>query len=92
MIDIKLNPTSNESRWKSVKNGDFLLIEGTAEHPIPNGLYRAFIMHNSYFLVPMFEYDFPADMFPYFISTENNPTYPTIVNTVNKISIEVQIA
>ena len=94
-VNINLKPSTNVSKWESVNSGDFLVLEGTPEHPIPSGLYRVFIIKNvepphnkDIFLIPIFEGPFADNMFPYVMS---NLPLPTIVHKVNKINIEVEV-
>lgn len=98
-VNINFRPTSNETKWKSVKNGDFAVIEGTQDHPIPSGLYRIFVVQQemdppaegfaiNYLLVPMFDGPFSQGMFPYML-TES--PFPSIKQVVNKVHIEVEV-
>ena len=94
-ININIKSVDNKIKWNSVKNGDFLFLEGIPEHPIPSGLYRTFVLNpkaanESFFIMPMFEGEFPENMFPYLIT--DTVAYPKILNTITKISIDVEIA
>ena len=92
-VNINIKPPTNESRWLSVASGDFLLIKGTSEHPIPDGLYRVFIVKaesQSIFLTPLFDGDFPDNMFPY-IFEQGIPDLPVITEKIHSVTIEIQL-
>lgn len=106
-VNITYFETSNETKWKSIiKNGDFAVIEGTPEHPIPEGLYRVFLLPReqdldlvpnvpnvqqyNYLLLPMFDGPFLDNMFPYMIDAEG--VLPPIKQIVTKILIEAQVS
>lgn len=90
-VNINLKQTSNEDRWLSIKSGDFAIIAGTNEHPIPEGLYRVFSVptddHSQWFITPMFGESFEDGMFPYMVC---NPP-PLIKQTVHRVHIEVEV-
>jgi hypothetical protein len=94
-VNINFKPSSNESKWEYVKSGDFVILEGTPEHPIPNDLYRVFIISEdgppairNVFIIPMSSGPFTENMFPYMLSAF---PYPTIIQKVNAINIEVEV-
>lgn len=98
-VNINFRPTSNETRWNSIKNGDFAVVEGNNQHPIPMGLYRIFtipaesqinpeVKQQNFLAIPMFDGPFQDGMFPYMIS--ENP-FPLIKQIVNKVHIDVEI-
>lgn len=102
-ININFKPISNESKWKSIVNGDFVVIENSPTHPIPSGVYRIFIipvnaenldpsissftLPKQFIIVPMFDGPFEIGMFPYIITQP----YPNIKQLINKIHIEAEI-
>lgn len=94
-VSVNFKPSTNESKWTALKSGDFVVLEGTQEHPIPNGLYRVFIVvepepphHRTLFIVPLFDGPFQENMFPYIL---NNFPLPTLVQRVSKINIEAEV-
>jgi hypothetical protein len=93
-VNVNLKPSTNVSKWESVKSGDFAMLEGTPEHPIPAGLYRIFIItdaettQRNIFVVPLFDGPFDETMFPYML---NNFPLPTMTQKVGKVNIEVEI-
>lgn len=94
-VNINFKPFTNEAKWVSLNSGDFVVLEGTPEHPIPAGLYRVFIItepeppHNkTIFVVPLFDGPFEGNMFPYML---NNFPLPTITQRVSKINIDVEV-
>jgi hypothetical protein len=83
-------------------NGDFVVIEGSPEHPIPSGVYRVFTIpvsgeqiimageqrvEKQFIIVPLFDGPFEIGMFPYMV----NQPYPIIKQLINKIHIEAEI-
>lgn len=98
-VNINFKPSTNNSKWETVKSGDFVVLEGTPEHPIPQGLYRVFIIteiptepiptlhHKNIFVIPMFDGPFNENMFPYMLS---NFPLPTLIQKINRINIEVE--
>jgi hypothetical protein len=98
-VNINFKPSTNNSKWETVKSGDFVVLEGTPEHPIPQGLYRVFIIteipteaiptppHKNIFVIPMFDGPFDENMFPYMLS---NFPLPTLIQKINRINIEVE--
>jgi hypothetical protein len=95
MVNINYKQSTNVTKWESVKTGDFVMLEGTPEHPIPQGLYRIFIITEpeppnpkSIFIVPLFDGPFENNMFPYLL---NNFPLPTMVQKVNKVMIEAEV-
>jgi hypothetical protein len=95
-IQINLHPSTNASKWESVKSGDFLVLDPVPEHPIPHGLYRIFIIGNedesqgkTLFIIPMFDGPFEDNMFPYMIA---NPPPPTIVHKITKIKVDAEVS
>ena len=102
-VNINFRPPTNNSKWESVKSGDFVVLEGTPEHPIPQGLYRIFIItdipteaipilpHKNIFIIPMFDGPFDENMFPYmFPYMLSNSLLPTLIQKINRINIEVE--
>jgi hypothetical protein len=92
-IQINYTPKTNESLWESVKNGSFVVIIGNEVHPLPEGLYRIFIVdepEKTWILIPMFDGEFAAGMFPYMMAGEFN-TFPTIKNLISKININAEV-
>lgn len=94
-VNVNFKPSTNISKWESIKSGDFAVLEGTPEHPIPAGLYRAFIITESeppnlrnIFIVPMFDGPFEESMFPYML---NNFPLPTLVQKANRVSIDAEV-
>lgn len=94
-VNINIKQITDNSKWETVNSGDFVILEGTPEHPIPHGLYRVFIISDSdsplnknIFIVPMFDGPFEGKMFPYVIS---NVPFPKIIHIVNHVNIEVKI-
>ena len=100
-VNIKFLPVPNETKWIPIKNGDFAILGTNADNPIPEGLYRIFIVpkeneeivdiiypesRDKYILIPMFDGPFPEGMFPYLL---NKKTFPPIVNIANQINIEI---
>jgi hypothetical protein len=94
MVNINFKQSTNVTKWESVKTGDYVVLEGTPEHPIPQGLYRIFIIteletnKKSIFIVPLFEGPFENNMFPYLL---DNFPLPTLVQKVNKVMIEAEV-
>jgi hypothetical protein len=100
-VNINFRQTTNETKWNGLKNGDFAVVEGNQQHPLPPGLYRVFKMDQevplidpnakqyTYVLLPMFEGPFPEGMFPYML-TEG--PFPTIKQIVTKVHIEVEVS
>lgn len=93
-VNINIRQTSNETKWASIQNGDFAIIEGIPEHPLPNGLYRIFHTPkeeavNGYLLIPMFDGPFAENMFPYWLS---EGPLPPIQQLVNKVHIEIEVS
>jgi len=93
-VNVNFKPSSNEKRWESLKSGDFAVLEGTPEHPIPNGLYRVFTITDpeppqprNIFVVPMFEGPFNENMFPYML---NNLPLPILTQKINRVSIDAE--
>lgn len=98
-VNINFKPISNESKWKSIVNGDFVVIENSPNHPIPSGVYRVFIIpiditakvdipfNQQFIIIPMFDGPFEIGMFPYMA----NQPYPLIKQLINKINIEAEI-
>lgn len=98
-VSLNIRHISNEDRWKSLKNGDFVLLEGSPEHPIPSDLYRVFEMPNTevelpngasmgnkmWFIVPMGDGPFPDGFYPYSVS---NPL-PPLKQVIKHVNIEV---
>jgi hypothetical protein len=77
-VTFNVKPITNEGKWKAVKSGDFLVLEPVPDHPIPAGLYRAFILtepdHNekrTYCILPLFDGTFAENMFPYTFPDQN---------------------
>lgn len=94
-VNVNFKPSTNESKWASLKSGDFAVLEGTPEHPIPQGLYRVFIItenepphHRNIFVVPLFDGPFAENMFPYML---NNFPLPTLIQQVIKITMEAEV-
>lgn len=93
-VNINYKQSTNITKWESVKTGDCVILEGTPEHPIPQGLYRVFIITEeitnikNIFIVPLFEGPFADNMFPYML---NNIPLPTISQKINKITIDAEI-
>ena len=94
-VNISFKPSTNESKWASLKSGDFVVLDGIPEHPIPNGLYRVFIItdaepphHRTFVILPVFDGPFSENMFPYML---NNFPLPTIVHKVSKVSVDVEV-
>lgn len=93
-VSINIKSSTNVSKWESIKSGDFVMLEGTTEHPIPNGLYRIFIITDpelatrNIFVIPMFDGPFEESMFPYVL---NNFPLPTLTQKINNISIDVEV-
>ena len=94
-VNINFNETSNETKWNSIKNGDFAVIQGNTSHPIPSNLYRIFTVLDdetdqkvSFILLPMFDGPFQQNMFPYLIPTSAAP--PIISKMIHKISINAE--
>lgn len=80
--------------WDSVINGDFLILEGTTDHPIPKGLYRAFIITNesddppqTFCLIPMFDGPFEKNMFPYMLGD----SFPKLISKVKSVNINAEV-
>jgi len=95
MVNINFKQSTNVTKWEAVKTGDYVVLEGTPEHPIPQGLYRIFIITEpqppnprNIFIVPIFEGPFENNMFPYML---NNFPLPTLVHKVNKVLIEAEV-
>jgi hypothetical protein len=102
-VNITYKPLTNEQKWNSLQNGSFAIVEGNQEHPIPNGLYRIFIMRDeevvptepgespivSYILVPMFDGPFVDGMYPYMLPISN--TMPPLLHKINQILIDVDV-
>ena len=93
-VNVNFKPSSNERKWESLKSGDFAVLEGTPEHPIPNGLYRVFTITDpeppqprNIFVVPMFEGPFNENMFPYML---NNLPLPILTQKINRVSIDAE--
>ena len=94
-VNINFKPSTNISKWESIQSGDFVVLEGVSEHPIPNGLYRIFVFtepepsnHRNFFIIPMFDGPFEENMFPYMMS---NFPLPTLIQKINKVSIDVEV-
>lgn len=97
-VNINFRPTSNATRWASIKDGDFVILEGNQEHPVPAGLYRIFVMppdptsetasRPQYVLLPMFDGPFNPGLFPYVLS---EGTLPEIKHLIHKVHIEVEV-
>ena len=93
-VNVNLKPASNTSKWESIKSSDFAILEGTSEHPIPNGLYRIFIIidqessQRNIFIIPLFDGPFENSMFPYLL---NNSPPPTISQKISKLNIDIEI-
>ena len=91
-VNINFRPSSNDSKWDAVKNGDFAVLEGNPENPIPQGLYRIFIVSTDggqirvWVILPLFDGPFSEGMFPYMV----NIPPPKLVQTFNKLHIEVE--
>jgi hypothetical protein len=103
-VNVTIKPTSNISKWESLQSGDFAMLEGIPEHPIPNGLYRVFIVTETYpaiegkrniFLIPMFDGPFEENAFPYILNAFpyilNNFPLPIITQKVNGVTIDVEV-
>lgn len=99
-VKINLKPVSEEQKWKSINNGDFIVIETNQKHPIDSGLYRVFTilpeesMSNpnfdptpNFILIPMFGGPFPNGLFPYMLT---ELPFPNITRVISKINIEVE--
>ena len=98
-VNINYKTLTNEQKWATLKNGDFIIAEGTPSHPIPKGLYRiftitpddeAFKFDVTITLLPLFDGPFPNNMFPYMITDKEN--LPTIINKVSQVLIDVDVA
>ena len=98
-VNINFKQPTNDSKWESVETGDYLLLEGTPNHPIPKGLYRIFIYisdvdptdnsnNKTVCLVPLFDGPFEPNMFPYMCPDIN---YPTIIQKINKVNIDAEV-
>jgi hypothetical protein len=94
-VNVNFKPSTNVSKWEAIKSGDFAVLEGTPEHPIPAGLYRVFIItepeppnHRNIFIVPLFEGPFEESMFPYML---NNFPLPTLVQKASRVSIDAEV-
>lgn len=97
-VNINFRPTSNATRWASIKDGDFAILEGNTEHPIPAGLYRIFVMFDDpgnevakqpqFILLPIFDGPFNPGMFPYIIA---EGPLPEIKHLIHKVHIEVEV-
>jgi hypothetical protein len=84
-VNINIKPTSNDDKWAAMENGDFAILSGNKENPIPEGLYRVFMANAEkmeYFAIPMFEGPFEIGMYPYMISLPR-PPLKCIINTVH---------
>lgn len=90
-VNINFTPPSNVDKWKSVENGDFMFLKGTAIHPIPDGLYRIFLMEdkveNNIFIVPMFNGPFELNMFHHVFQIDLDS--PLVIEKVKNISISI---
>ena len=92
-INFKAAPETN--KWHSVKTGDFLIVEGTAEFPLTNGLYRAFNVPNEaapekvICLFPLFDGQFEEGTFPLFINLSQG--VPKLKHRVSKVGIDVEV-
>ena len=96
-VNVKFTQTiSNETKWQSIHNGDFSIIDGDEKFSIPNGLYRIFIVPSqtddpkTICLVPMFEGPFAEGLFPFFIPFLS--PLPHIANAVNKVNIDAEVS
>jgi hypothetical protein len=96
-VNINLKSPSNDSKWNSLQTGDFIIAEGTSEHPIPNGLYQVFIITDTnpnvpktIIIVPIFDGPFNENMFPYMLPRSPFPILSQKVNNINIIA-EVNI-
>jgi len=89
---------TNILKWKSVNSNDFVILEGSEKHPIPYGLYRIFIISDQelppvkdIMAIPMFAGPFEENLFPYAIPLHPPEELPTIKQTINNITIEVNV-
>lgn len=98
-VNINYKEPTNLLKWKTLQNGEFIIIEGNSFHPVPKGLYRVFILNppeesfdsdTSYALLPLFDGPFDENLYPYMITNEEN--LPTIINKVSQIHIDVDMS
>lgn len=91
-VNISFKQSSNQSKWDSIKNGDFIFLDTSEHHPIDAGLYRVFEFpgqeQKTYAIIPLFEGVFTEGMFPYMIDGTIPP--PPIAHKVNKLHIDVE--
>jgi hypothetical protein len=90
-VKINFKPSSNEAKWNLIKSGDFAVLEGTQENPIPQGLYRIFVavdekQQKTYLLTPLFDGPFEDGMFPYMVTN----MLPKLIQPVSKLHIEAE--
>lgn len=97
-VNINYTETTNLQKWQTLNNGEFAILEGNSQHPIPKGLYRIFVVTPdekafdsdiSYALLPLFDAAFPANMFPYMMPNDEN--LPPVINKVSQVHIDVNI-
>lgn len=99
-VNINFRPTSNATRWSSIKDGDFAILDGNQEHPIPSGLYRVFVMPADpqaevaqpmpqFVLLPIFDGPFNPGTFPYIVSSA---PLPEIKHLIHKVHVDVEVS
>lgn len=96
-VNIKFKQVSNDTKWTTIQNGDFAIIEGDEKITIPNGLYRIFIVPSQtnnepriICLIPIFEGPFAEGLFPFFLPFQS--PLPRLVQQVNKINIDAEVS
>lgn len=95
-VQISYKKPEIPEQWLALKNGAFAILQGNQFHPVPEGLYRIFVIiqeesqERTWMLLPMFEGEFELGMFPYMIP--NQPAeLPTIKAVISSLKIEASV-
>lgn len=91
-IIINIKESDPQTKWETIKNGDFVILEGNTKDPV-NGVFRVFTISSNqneskkFIIVPIMDGPFEEGMYPYIIESP----YPTISKIIQKINIEIEI-